>query len=481
MDWPLYYADQLALFNESSPIALCTLWTKKEEYLPFVKKEKLALVANLYTVDGISYIIMNVLAKPTIKHIILVGHDLTGSGEALVRLVERGIDERGNVPGLRAYVHPSISKDDVEVFRKSVHIYDLRGALPKDFAKINSLIDSIKDDAKPFCEPRIIRERPYASESLGAEEAGHIIRGRSLAEVWIRLLDAVMKFGEVKMSEYNVEQKELLDTVSVVMGDGPIPPSLPFGEQELKAYSEKFFTREKPDGVDYTYGNRLFAYARNGVQSKSNEELIEVIDQISAAEEKLKAHPYTRRAVAITWRPEIDITSSNPPCLMEISWNVKFGKLYQTATFRSHDVFGAWLLNAYALRNLQKKVASDLGIPHGDLVIISISAHIYKNNWAQAREVIEKNKFSYRLELDPKGYFLIEVDIPRSVIRARHKLNDGRDSGYVFEGKSPEEIYKRIVNEGLISYLDHAAYIGKELQRAEEALREKKPFVQDSS
>ncbi len=481
MDWPLYYKDQLVLLNERSPIALCTLWTKKEEYLPYVKKEKLALVGNLYTVDGISYILMNVLAKPTIKHIVLVGHDLTGSGEALLRLVSEGIDEDGRIRGLRAYVHQSIGKEHVETFRKHVKVYDLRGALPKDSARINALIDSIEGDGAPFCKPMVIEEKATPSESQGVESAVHVIRGRSLVEVWVRLLDSVMKFGEVKMSEYNVEQRELLDAVSVVTEDGTLPSSIPFGEAELRAYSQKFFSKEKPEGVDYTYGNRLFAYAREGVQDKSSQELKEVIDQVSAAEEKLRTHPYTRRAVAVTWRPEIDVTSSNPPCLMEISWNVKFGRLYQTATFRSHDVFGAWLLNAYALRELQKRMAADLGMPCGDMIVVSVSAHIYKNNWAQARDVIEKNRYGYRLETDPKGYFLIEVDRLRSVIRAKHKFNDGRDSGYVFEGRSADEIYKRIINEGLVSYMDHAAYLGRELQRAKQALDEGKAYVQDES
>ncbi|MEM3426463.1 MAG: DUF4346 domain-containing protein, partial [Thermoproteota archaeon] len=42
-------------------------------------------------------------------------------------------------------------------------------------------------------------------------------------------------------------------------------------------------------------------------------------------------------------------------------------------------------------------------------------------------------------------------------------------------------LYRRILNENLVSRLDHAAYLGKELTRAEIALREGKPYVQDKA
>jgi tetrahydromethanopterin S-methyltransferase subunit A len=37
------------------------------------------------------------------------------------------------------------------------------------------------------------------------------------------------------------------------------------------------------------------------------------------------------------------------------------------------------------------------------------------------------------------------------------------------------------IDRGLISRLDHAAYLGRELARAEESLRSGEPFVQDAA
>ena len=67
------------------------------------------------------------------------------------------------------------------------------------------------------------------------------------------------------------------------------------------------------------------------------------------------------------------------------------------------------------------------------------------------------------------------------MIVVRHKLNDGRDSGYLFEGTSAERLYKKVLHEQLVSVMEHAAYLGKELERAEQALKSGKEFVQDSA
>jgi len=496
MDWPVYYKDQIILLNDKSPMALCTLWSRREDYLPELKKDKIALVANLYTVDGISYMIKNVLARPTIKHVILVGHDLNGSGQVLLDLMRSGIEEGSKVVGHNAYLHRSIPRDAVEVFRQNVKVYDLRGKLPRDAPSINAVIDAIKDDDTPFFEGVVLPDEQGGDAAGNVEDVGYLIKGEGLVDTWLKVLDAVMKFGEVKMTEYNVEQREALDVLAVVK-KGPaaqseglpaegieeeIPAFVAFSRADLDAYAKAFFSPQKPEGVDYTYGNRLFAFARHGVFEKSSEEMHEIIDQVSLAKEKLREHPFTRRAVAVTWKPEVDTSSLNPPCLMEISWSVKFGKLYQTATFRSHDVFGAWLLNAYALKGLQKSLAKDLNLEDGDMAILSVSAHVYKNNWAAAEAVLTKGRSAVAtFRPDPRGYFLIEADAQRGVIKVRHKFNDGRDSGYRFEGKKAEEVYKAIAAANLISMVDHAAYLGKELYRAEESLRQGKDYVQDSS
>lgn len=85
-----------------------------------------------------------------------------------------------------------------------------------------------------------------------------------------------------------------------------------------------------------------------------------------------------------------------------------------------------------------------------------------------------------RMVSDPAGYFVVYVDRGRGILSLEHYLNDGL-LDVVIEGASAAELYTPAVDRGLISRLDHAAYLGRELARAEESLRSGEPFVQDAA
>ena len=115
------------------------------------------------------------------------------------------------------------------------------------------------------------------------------------------------------------------------------------------------------------------------------------------------------------------------------------------------------------------------------------------------------DKLSKRqIKLDPQGYFLIKVERITNELILEHYLNNidnkGRaidpESGEpigcktkrpnqasnIYRGKSAKEVGIKI-SEGLgpfpISRLDHAIYIGRELQRAEQCLRNGEEYIQD--
>jgi tetrahydromethanopterin S-methyltransferase subunit A len=85
-----------------------------------------------------------------------------------------------------------------------------------------------------------------------------------------------------------------------------------------------------------------------------------------------------------------------------------------------------------------------------------------------------------RMVSDPAGYFVVYVDRGREILSLEHYLNDGL-LDVVIEGDSAAELYTPAIDRGLISRLDHAAYLGRELARAEESLRSGEPFVQDAA
>ena len=122
----------------------------------------------------------------------------------------------------------------------------------------------------------------------------------------------------------------------------------------------------------------------------------------------------------------------------------------------------------------------------------------------QSIQLLDEKLSKRQIELDPKGYFLIKIEHLTNELILEHYLNNidkqGRavdpESGKligcktkrlnqpsnIYKGKSAKEVGIQI-SEGNgqypISRLDHAIYIGRELQRAEECLRTGKQYIQD--
>lgn len=102
---------------------------------------------------------------------------------------------------------------------------------------------------------------------------------------------------------------------------------------------------------------------------------------------------------------------------------------------------------------------------------------------AFAQEQVVKPLQGYvpeRMVSDPTGYFVVFVDQTRRLLSLEHYRNDGVLDA-VIEGRTASELYIPAVDKGLVSRLDHAAYLGRELARAEHALRSGEPFVQDAA
>ena len=83
-----------------------------------------------------------------------------------------------------------------------------------------------------------------------------------------------------------------------------------------------------------------------------------------------------------------------------------------------------------------------------------------------------------RLVLDPKGYFVVYPDQAHKRISLEHYTNKGV-LDRVFTAVDPAALYATVIDEKLISRLDHAAYLGRELARAEQSLQRGGPYVQD--
>ncbi len=85
-----------------------------------------------------------------------------------------------------------------------------------------------------------------------------------------------------------------------------------------------------------------------------------------------------------------------------------------------------------------------------------------------------------RLILDPSGFFIIYPKKEEGKIYLEHYKTDGTLNEVIY-GTDPVLIATTAVEQGLVSRLDHAAYLGRELEKAYLSLCYEFPYIQDSA
>jgi tetrahydromethanopterin S-methyltransferase subunit A len=85
-----------------------------------------------------------------------------------------------------------------------------------------------------------------------------------------------------------------------------------------------------------------------------------------------------------------------------------------------------------------------------------------------------------RTVADPAGYLVMHADATRRLLVIEHYRNDGLLTTVIEAGNATDG-YTSVLAAGLVSRLDHAAYLGRELARAEHALRSGTRYHQDAA
>ncbi len=133
-----------------------------------------------------------------------------------------------------------------------------------------------------------------------------------------------------------------------------------------------------------------------------------------------------------------------------------------------------------------------------------MNTNISKEEKEKLSKHIDDTYSSRQIALDPKGYFLIQVNQEENELIVKHFSNDIDEQGIakdpetgeplkckdgekrvpikIFKGKTAKEVGIQLT-EGKepfpISKLDHALYLGRELQKAEYCLMNGKSYIQD--
>ena len=216
------------------------------------------------------------------------------------------------------------------------------------------------------------------------------VEGECLPEAWERSIVSVWEEGIVVDTEYGDRSKDVTAIIIVrnplqeprVHLKGIVAGSLKglfeYVDEVIKGIHDDMIER-----YEYTYHERLFSYRLpNGL----------TINQIEYIIQKLKKVPYSRRAQAITWQPWKDTKSEHPPCLQRMWCRVIDGRLVMEVTMRSNDALKASFMNMFAFTELQRYIASRIGVEAGAYVHVANSYHVYESDWKWAEKFVEQVK-----------------------------------------------------------------------------------------
>lgn len=98
-NYPKYYRNSLLNISQSGFICVVTFWSKKEIIRDIINKNllnKIITIGNLYTKEGLKYIIMNSCLCPQIEWFIFTGNDRNNVKESLCYNNFEIIDDNGN-------------------------------------------------------------------------------------------------------------------------------------------------------------------------------------------------------------------------------------------------------------------------------------------------------------------------------------------------------------------------------------------------
>jgi thymidylate synthase len=474
---PHHQANQLIC--GSGQVAVVTGWTVREAVAKRLQPQDYGVIGNLYSATrGLSPLVRNLLANPHIRYLLILqatpADANAGSCQCLWDFLERGfragVSETGRAcwcveSAIAGYIDGEISATALTALRQNL-IYERVRSLE---AAVDIVGQWSRANPLPLWgPPQTFPQAPISTKVFPGPRYGHRIEGETIAATWVKILHRIKTTGTVRPSPYG-EWQELIDLTAIVTAEPegfyfPSPNYLPIEPQFVADYINQILADAPPqEGVKYTYGQRLRSWFGR--------------DQIQQAIDKLSLEPDSTRVVLSLWDVQDYEQNNSPPCLNHIWLRIVAGELSLTATFRSNDMFSAWPANAMGLRALQEYVLRALeqkGLKHihlGPLILISQSAHIYQDCWEQADQIIASQYSKLHRPndyFDPCGSFLISLQ--DNQIWVEHLTPGSGEVVNRYHSRSALQLYRRIAQACPNLAVDHALYLGIELQKAETAL-----------
>lgn len=484
---PLYFGDRLTMVNPHGVIGVVTLWSKVDYVLQRFRQagvdldpatSPVAVFGNLYG-NGLREMLRNLLHNPQIQVLLICGHDRSGSREELVNFFELGLEPepsslvqyRSPAPGVA--VAPCRIRqtrrllDDLvrpEHFNSPPCLVWLGD--PQEAATQGRLRDFFASWQPPPVPQMARQQVPLPEVDLPyfpSNPRGHQVVRDTPLEAWKEVLYLLTRFGR-RVTLKKGERLEL-QHVKVVVEKPHFEAeedlrAAHLDPERLRSYQADILRGELRPDEAYHYGHRLRTYFG--------------LDTLAACAARLQEDPEDRKSYLTLWDNPRDLKAQEGrPCLVSLFFRNFEGKLTLSATYRTHNALDAWLLNVYGLMAIQDWVAERVGLPPGAVTVVSHSLGLDPRELDRALTVIGPRP--YEVRLDSMGYFRVSLD--GDEILVEHRFEDVTLKEY--RGKTAVSLQHQLARDITISDINHAMYLGRQLAKAEAALKAGQPFVQD--
>ncbi len=458
-------------------IAVVTGWTVKQAIANKLEPQEYAAIGQLYSpTRGISVLVRNLLANPHVRTVVILNATKedrnAGACQCLLDFFQQGVSDGVSDTGqpcwrinslIPGYIDRDIPLEVLEHLRQAIDCRVVE-SIPEAIHLIRSWAQ--RPPLPAWGDPLTFPIAEPTPTVFPGRRYGHVIEGNTIADTWVSIIHRIKTTGTIRPTAYDGQWQELIDLVAVVTEepDGfyfPEPNYLPVSRDFLRDYiAQVVEDAPQREGVKYTYGQRLRSWFGR--------------DQVQQAIDRLARDPDSARAVMSLWDVQDYEAGDSPPCLNHIWVRIVAGELSLTATFRSNDMFSAWCANAFGLRSLQHHIRDGIvarteqPLRLGPLITVSQSAHIYDDCWENADRIIATHYprlCRQRDYADPVGNFIITVQ--NNTILVEHTTPGSGDVVHCYQGTSASQLYRQIAAACPGMQVEHALYLGTELQKAE--------------
>ncbi|MDM8000944.1 MAG: thymidylate synthase [Dehalococcoidia bacterium] len=204
------------------------------------------------------------------------------------------------------------------------------------------------------------------------------IEARDLPEAWFLSLRATLAQGyeyRIDRGSFQGQRRKELDLVVVQIREPairPLVPDVPAGVpppttmEYVESYLPYLMTSFRAENEQYTYGEDL------------EPQMGEVIRMYRES-----GHNTNQAYMAVGNRDSIYLP--DPPCLRGIHTRIRYGRFHFVVYFRSWDLWGGFPSNLAGLQLMKEHMASEIGVPDGEMICLSSGLHLYEHAWEWAK------------------------------------------------------------------------------------------------